>query len=269
MRYLTRATFNIIAASLLLGFAIPGHALTVCDFLAGFSDLAASGETARHKTDYEDPVSGCIIQARVKIQNGDPNNERVEFAIERSCPGTGLAQFQGTFRDRSGATKCTASYDNPDDPTPVDGTTDIATVPGLQQLLQDASAATEAQSFLAQALVDKLDAAAPPTACKCDLIALGAGHSDVTFSSVENVLGPVVPFVFANGVSWEFADVGNQIIPAGYDPVMSFQVLFSPAVCTIANSIVSANIHRAQFDVSQVPLTTGELNDCLTAWGAP
>ena len=69
----------------------------------------------------------------------------MDFKIDRSCPGVGQAQFVGVTLGLAGDA-CSVSYDNPFDPNSVDGDTILADVPQLQQLFDDALAATFAQS---------------------------------------------------------------------------------------------------------------------------
>ena len=160
---------NVIAACALLLFAVPSQGQNICDALFSIADLANSGQKLELKVDITDPVSGCTIQVDVEIDKEDVTQEKLDFKIDRSCP-EGQAQLLGLTLDLSGATACSIKYDNPGDPTIVNNNTDISTVPGLQQLFQDALDATEAQ-FPGDplALVLALIVEPPVPVCPCDI----------------------------------------------------------------------------------------------------
>ena len=156
---------NVIAACALLLFAVPSQGQNICDTLFNIAGLGTAGVTVEHKTDYTDPVSGCTTQMDVKIDMQDPSQTKLDFKIDRSCPGMGQVQFIGLALDLGGATACHLTYDNPADATVVNNATDISMVPQLQELFDDAVEATDAQG--AGDPLGILDVLAGTPACPC------------------------------------------------------------------------------------------------------
>ncbi len=158
---------NVIAACALLLFAAPSQGQNICATLFDIAGLGMSGVTVEHKTDYTDPMTGCTTQMEVKIDMQDPSLTKLDFKIDRSCPGMGQVQFVGLALDLGGATACHLSYDNPVDPVVIDDKTDISNVLGLKELFDDAVEATDAQG--AGDPLGILAVLAPPETGECNV----------------------------------------------------------------------------------------------------
>ena len=154
----------VVTLCALFMLASTGYGQTTCEFMFGLAELAASGTQVEHKTNFTGVSGDCTTQVVAKVDKTNPVQTKVDFKIDRSCTSSGQTQITGILVISANPVmiSCNIDYDNPSDPTVVSDTTEIADVPALVELFQDAADATSQQfppgtNPIADALVEEIN----------------------------------------------------------------------------------------------------------------